>query len=101
MMLIEHQPVEAEILGVDLFVEVFIEQHRSLLRIEVLVGQAEEATIAEDLAFQKLAARRFGFWIVVILPFGKPHYMHSRPPLFPSKLLSKKVLNFFDELFRF
>src|SRR5258708_4382530 len=87
MMLIEHEPVEAEIFGVDLFVEVFIEQHRSLLRIEILVGQAEEAAVAEDLAFQKLAARRFGFWIVVILPFGEPHYMHSRPPLLSEQVL--------------
>src|SRR5258708_26900172 len=97
MMLIEHEPVEAEIFGVDLFVEVFIEQHRSLLRIEIRVGQAEEAAVAENLAFQKSTSRRFGFRIVMILAFGEPHYMHSRPPLVIP--LKKKVLHFLDELF--
>ena len=85
MMLVEHQAVEAEVLGIDLLVDVLVEQHRAGCGIEVLVGQSEEAAVAQDLVFQQIAFRRFGFRIVVILPLGEPHYMHRRLSAYPRK----------------
>ncbi len=42
-MLIQHHAVEAQLLGEDLLVEIFVEQDRALLRVEMLVRNSEES----------------------------------------------------------
>jgi len=45
MMLVERDPVEAQLLAINLVVDVLVEQARTLLRVEMAVGQSEEAAL--------------------------------------------------------
>ena len=66
-MLVEHDPVEAHLLGIDGFVEVFVVQPRADFTIEKTIGNPEEAAVLDYFVFRNFAVRTL----------GEIHYMHG------------------------
>ena len=66
VMLVERHAVEAEFLAVDLVVDVLVEEPGALRRVEILVGESEEAALFDNFVF--------GDWIIAAL--GEKHQLH-------------------------
>src|SRR5216683_1155021 len=65
-MFVEHHAIEPQLVTVNLFIEILVEQLRTLLGVEKSIGHAEEAAPLEHLIF------RHG----VIRPLSEKHYVH-------------------------
>src|SRR5260370_7829744 len=65
-MFVEHHAIEPQLVTVNLFVEILVEQLRALSGVEKSIGHAEEAAPLEHFIF------RHG----VIRPLSEKHYVH-------------------------
>src|SRR6266849_4189273 len=65
-MFVEHHAIEPQLVTVNLFVEILVEQLRNLLGVKKSIGHAEEAAPLEHFIF------RHG----VIRPLSEKHYVH-------------------------
>src|ERR1700693_2341199 len=70
MMFVEHHAIEAHLLGIDRFVEVFVVQPRPDFAIEKAIWNSEETPV-----FDYLVLRNF-----TVRTFGEIHYMHGLSP---------------------
>ena len=57
---VEHDAVETELLGIELFVQVAIEQGTAPDRVEKLVGNPEKARVLDHLVFRNIGVGAFG-----------------------------------------
>src|SRR5262249_46900186 len=83
VMFVEHQAVEIQQLGVgiDLLIQILIEQPGPVRPVKKLVRRPEETALADNVVFQRAVFPRLHLGIVVVGAFGKPHEMHTLPPL--------------------
>jgi hypothetical protein len=70
MMLIEHYAIEAHLLGIDGFVQIFVVQPRADFAIEKAIRNSEETAILDYLVL----------WNFAVRTFGEIHYMHGLSP---------------------
>jgi hypothetical protein len=71
MMFVEHHAVEIHQFGVgiNLLVEILIEQFRPMLALKEAIGRVVETAQSNDLIFERMILRRVNLGIVMVRPF--------------------------------